>query len=130
MDLKDLLKAAQDRVATIQALDGLESTLKGLRDEYEAKVTAAVAAAGFPSTADYEKAKAALVAKPAKVAKEPKAKVARKVKSTKKVEIDRAEFTAALESGLTGDELAKKFSCSTATVNNKKKAWGLTKPRK
>jgi hypothetical protein len=129
MDLKDLLKAAQDRVATIQALDGLESTLKGLRDEYEAKVTAAVAAAGFPSTANYEKAKAALVAKPAKVAKAPKVKTAKRAKSTKKVEIDQAEFTAAVKSGLTGDDLAKKFSCSVATVNNKKKAWGLTKSR-
>lgn len=130
MDLKDLLKDAQDRVATIQALDGLESTLKGLRDEYEAKVTAAVSAAGFPTTEDYDKAKAALIAKPAKAAKAPKAKAAKKAKSTKKVEIDRAEFTAALESGLTGEQLAKKFGCSTATVNNKKKAWGLAKPRK
>ena len=50
-------------------------------------------------------------------------------KKRQRATIDDDEFTRLVKEKKTANELAKHFDCSTATVNNKKKALGLTQKK-
>ncbi len=64
--------------------------------------------------------------------KKAKAKKTKKPfkRAAKKLTIDEVKFRAAFAEKKTGSQVAKEFGISVPTVNNYKKRWGISTPRK
>ena len=119
----------------IKQLADLKAKAAKLEASLEAQRPAALAALpaefGFDSLAAFIKALKGAAGRKYKVKKTKAAKVA-KPRNRKRVKITseiKAAIKAAAEAGKTGAVIAKELGISSASVQNVKKEFGLTKPR-